>query len=157
MPVALVIVNILSITKVITVKRQPINTGTIIPPKYILFNALFGPSCDGQNASEPGFENPDASPKINLQKAYPTITQTNGAIHEIALLDFFTCTDVDGFTFAVDFVSAITFDFLCVKVKIGLKKISFYNAKQKNYSYHQMIHRNILLRHKLIKYLDETT
>jgi hypothetical protein len=121
-PVAFLMVNILSITKVITVKRQPIKTGTMIPPKYILFNALFGPSCDGQNAPVPGFEKPEASPKINLQKAYPTMIQTNGAIHDIALLDLFTWTDVDGFTFAVDFVSAITFDFLCVKVNSGLKK-----------------------------------
>ena len=34
-----------------------------------------------------------------------------GAIHEIELFDFFTCTVVDGFTVAVDFVSAMTFKF----------------------------------------------
>jgi hypothetical protein len=55
---------------------------------------------------------PEGFPKINLQIKYPATTQITGAKREIALLDFFTCTDVDGFTLAVGFDSAITFCFL---------------------------------------------
>ena len=47
------------------------------------------------------------SPNTSIQQLYKLLE----LIDEIALLDFFTCTDVDGFTVAVDFVSAITFDF----------------------------------------------
>jgi hypothetical protein len=65
----------------------------------------------------PGLENPDGSPSINLQKTYPTTTQITGAIHDIALPGFLTCTDVDGFTFAVDFVSAMTFNFSVLSEK----------------------------------------
>jgi hypothetical protein len=49
---------------------------------------------------------------MNLQIIYPAIIQITGASREIMLLDFFTCTEVEGFTVAVGFVSAITFKFL---------------------------------------------
>jgi hypothetical protein len=65
----------------------------------------------GQNQPVPGLLNPDGFPKTNLQMMYPAIIQITGANNEIALPDFVACTDVDGFTVAVDFVSAMTFRF----------------------------------------------
>ena len=77
-----------------------------------------GPSCVGQKNPVPGLLNPDGFPNTNRQIRYPAKIQITGASNEIALLDFFACTDVDGFTVAVDLVSAMTFRFFFViKIK----------------------------------------
>jgi hypothetical protein len=41
-----------------------------------------------------GSLNPSALPRIKRQIKYPAIIHTRGAIHEMALLLFFACTEV---------------------------------------------------------------
>src|SRR5437870_2918236 len=115
LPAAFKTVSNLSITKVITIRKHPIRIGTMIPPSYILENAPSGPSCLGQKPPLlSGFVKLLSAPITKRQIQYPAIIQIRGASHEMALLDFFACTDVVDFTddFAVGFVSAMTLSFL---------------------------------------------
>src|SRR5450432_3390425 len=93
-PVALVTVRKRSITKVNTVKKQPIRIGTIIPPWYIFEKVPIASSRSGQ---KPPFSFPTLKlsglPITKRQMIYPIIIQASGAIQEIALLALFGCTD----------------------------------------------------------------
>src|ERR1017187_446913 len=89
LPFALETVNHLSITKVKTIKKHPIKTGTMIPPLYILARSLFGPLCFGQKPpAGSGFVKLSLLPITKRHKQYPKTTQIIGASKEMMLLDF---------------------------------------------------------------------
>src|SRR5450755_793624 len=109
LPVAFVTVRNLSTTKVNTVSRQPINMGTIIPPRYIRARAVFAPAWLGQKPPfRSGLVKLLSAPIRNLQIKKPMITHKRGASQEIELPFLGVCTLVEGFAaVAVGLVSAM--------------------------------------------------
>src|ERR1035437_1521790 len=95
LPEALRTVNSLSITNVNTIKKQPINIGTIIPPSYILEKFVFGPLwLRHKQTAGSEFVIFDIAPTTKRHITYPAIIQSRGASHDIMLLDLFARTDV---------------------------------------------------------------
>src|SRR5450759_4936710 len=87
LPEALRTVNSLSITNVNTIKKQPINIGTIIPPSYIFEKFVFGPLWLGQKPpAGSGFVKFAVAPTTKRHITYPAIIQIRGASHDICLL-----------------------------------------------------------------------